>query len=463
MCIPSSLNLGAFALAFTASAQGQCEPLWLDGVGVPGANSSVLAVAWLPSASGGGDVVAGGDFATIGAVAANRIARWDGSSWYPMGPGVSNGLPYEGVTALAVMPNGAGGNNLFAGGAFTVAGGVAANNVARWDGSQWSALGNGTDGHVYALLALPNGELIAGGSFQHAGGVAANNIAKWNGASWTSLGEGLSAEVYTLAYGRGIGGGGRVFAGGRFYTAGGTSARCIAQWDGTMWSPLGSGANEAVWSLVATPNAAGESDIIAGGAFTSMGGVDASNIARWDGAQWHALGSGVNGSFDAVYSLATLPDGAGRTNVIAAGSFPAMGDVPARYIARWNGSDWFTLGQGTDRTVVALTVAPDGTGGSDLVVGGTFTSAGGLPAVRIARFGSPCRCQADLDNGQGFGSTASTKDGAVTIDDLLYFLAAFAIGDAGADLDDGSGQGVRDGAITVDDLTFFLVHFQAGC
>ena len=43
------------------------------------------------------------------------------------------------VNALAV--DGAG--NLYAGGCFTTAGGVAANNVAKWDGSAWSALGSG--------------------------------------------------------------------------------------------------------------------------------------------------------------------------------------------------------------------------------------------------------------------------------------------------------------------------------
>lgn len=69
-------------------------------------------------------------------------------------------------------------------------------------------------------------------------------------------------------------------------------------------------------------------------------------------------------------------------------------------------------------------------------------------------------CPADLDDGSGTG----TGDGAITIDDLLYFLSAFENGSEGADLDDdGQDPGQPDGAVTIDDLLFFLVHFEAGC
>ena len=40
---------------------------------------------------------------------------------------------------------------LYAGGAFTMAGGGAANGLAQWDGSSWSALGSGMNGQVGAL------------------------------------------------------------------------------------------------------------------------------------------------------------------------------------------------------------------------------------------------------------------------------------------------------------------------
>ena len=38
------------------------------------------------------------------------------------------------------------GTNLYAGGEFTIAGGVTANYIAKWDGNAWSALGSGMNG-----------------------------------------------------------------------------------------------------------------------------------------------------------------------------------------------------------------------------------------------------------------------------------------------------------------------------
>ena len=45
------------------------------------------------------------------------------------------------VRALAVS-----GSDLYAGGSFTTAGGSAANRIAKWNGSGWSALGSGMNG-----------------------------------------------------------------------------------------------------------------------------------------------------------------------------------------------------------------------------------------------------------------------------------------------------------------------------
>ena len=39
-------------------------------------------------------------------------------------------------------------NTLYAGGEFTTAGGNAANDIAQWNGSSWSALGSGMNGDV---------------------------------------------------------------------------------------------------------------------------------------------------------------------------------------------------------------------------------------------------------------------------------------------------------------------------
>jgi peptidoglycan hydrolase-like amidase len=92
---------------------------------------------------------------------------------------------------------------LIAAGYFTTAGGVSANYIARWDGSQWRPLGSGIGGTrpgpVVCALTVYNGDLIAGGDFTNAGGASANSIAKWNGTSWSPLGSGANAAVQALA------------------------------------------------------------------------------------------------------------------------------------------------------------------------------------------------------------------------------------------------------------------------
>src|ERR1035441_1381185 len=84
------------------------------------------------------------------------------------------------------------------GGWFTTAGGGAANYIAKWDGSSWTALGSGMDDYVFALAVLGS-DLYAGGFFTTAGGSVALGIAKWNGSSWTALGSGMNSEVHALA------------------------------------------------------------------------------------------------------------------------------------------------------------------------------------------------------------------------------------------------------------------------
>ena len=133
-------------------------------------NGPVWALTTLPN----GDLVAGGNFTIAGGIPAISIARWDGTSWSALG----SGMNYL-VLALTTLPNG----DLVAGGVFTTAGGVSANFIARWDGTSWSALGSGMSGPpgplaVRVLAVLPNGDLVAGGNFTVVNGAASAYIAQ---------------------------------------------------------------------------------------------------------------------------------------------------------------------------------------------------------------------------------------------------------------------------------------------
>jgi hypothetical protein len=70
------------------------------------------------------------------------------------------------------------GERIWIGGEFSQVNGVAANNVALWDGQDWHALGAGANGRV-TRLAYDSGALAIGGFFTRAGGVPANGISVW--------------------------------------------------------------------------------------------------------------------------------------------------------------------------------------------------------------------------------------------------------------------------------------------
>jgi hypothetical protein len=161
---------------------------------------------------------------------------------------------------------------LYAGGGFTIAGTNAANYIAQWNGSGWSALGAGMNSNVSAL-AVSGGTLYAGGGFTIAGNNAANYIAQWNGSGWSALGSGMAgANGYVAALAVAAG---TLYAGGYFTTAGNNAARCIAQWDGSSWSALGSGMGGLDYYPYTYPSvnalAVSGGRLYAGGSFTTAG------------------------------------------------------------------------------------------------------------------------------------------------------------------------------------------------
>ena len=230
--------------------------------------------------------------------------------------------------------------NLYAGGDFTHAGGVTANHIAKWNGSSWSALGSGVNDYVLAINCNSAGNLYIGGvfnqeknlylggDFNQERGAPANYITKWNGSSWSALGNGVNGSVATIAFDSA----GNLYAGGEFTQAGGAPTNYIAKWNGSSWSALGRGVDGRV-NAIAFDSAR---NLYAGGEFTQAGGVSAEYIAKWNGSSWSALGSWVNGTVDTIAF-----DSAG--NLYAGENFLQAAGAPTNYIAKWNGSSWSAI------------------------------------------------------------------------------------------------------------------------
>ncbi len=383
--------------------------------GVTGGTVRAVAVS-------GTDIYAGGDFLSIGAVTANRVARWDGSAWSPLGTVAQNGAGGT-VNALAVVSP----TEVYVGGSFaTVAdstsASLSANRIAKWDKTSgtWSRLGTATQngvgtGAVNAISALSASDVYVGGSFTTVSdatgaGLVANRVVRWNGSAWSRLGtatqNGVSGTVNAIHALSPT----AIYVGGIFTTASDSlgasrSANRVAKWDSTaaVWSPLGTGALNGTGGTVNAIAALSTSEVYVGGGFTTVADnsgatIVANRIARWNEAtgRWAPLGSatqnGVNSTLATPAVNAIVAQSS--TAVFVAGEFITVSDATAvrgvSRFAKWDGSIWSALGNGLDAPVRAL--AADS--GGNLILGGDFFSAGFTPKtispfLVMARFGVP--------------------------------------------------------------------------
>jgi hypothetical protein len=436
VAIPSLVASLAVVFSSPHTASAQCSQ-WKDGFNAPGVDgyvyTPVFAMAVHDDGSGPALFV-GGTLTSAGNVAVHGIAKWDGSTWEDDLHGGVDGS----VHALTVFDDG-GGARLYAAGKFSSAGGVGALNIARWNGASWAALGGGVGdpndlfAEVEALASFDDGSgpaLFAAGAFSAASGVGASNIARWNGSSWSPVSSGIDGTVFALAV-FDDGSGPALYAGGDFHTAGGASASCIAKWNGSTWSSLGSGITGGgggphVYALAVYDDGSGAA-LYVGGHFTAAGGSSQEYIAKWNGSSWSSVGSGIGGGpvYPLVSSLAVFDDGTGA-GLYAMGVFNTAGSTNAKNIARWNGSNWSALGSGVElyttdlRTPTAMAVFDDG-GGQALVVGGSFRTSSGMAANHVAQW----RSAAWSSIGPGTGT-----------DDVVHALATF---------DDGTGTALYAG------------------
>jgi hypothetical protein len=102
-----------------------------------------------------------------------------------------------------------------------------------------------------------------------------------------------------------------------------------------------------------------------------------------------------------VNALAVLPTG----DVVAAGTFATADGLPASRIARWDGVSWSAIGSGTNSVVWSLALLDNG----QLAVGGEFTVAGGLAASCLAYLTTTCPATAQR-YGAGCASSAGVLD-----------------------------------------------------
>jgi hypothetical protein len=282
-----------------------------------------------------GKLIAGGQFAKAGNVDVNNIAQWDGNSWQPLGKGITGYNGFSKPVAALTIYN----DELIAGGSFIHAGEIDVNNVARWNGNFWRPLGKGivnNDAYFYTIIssfAVYNNELIIGGDFNKAGDIDANHITGWNGNAWRPLGKGMSGGIpqFTPGVYSVMVYDGELIAVGSFSKTGSLDVNGIARWNGNSWQSLNGGMSGIFFAVNEMTIYNGE--LIAGGYFTKAGGIDVNHIARWNGSNWQPLGKGIttNGAYFTSIAAFTTYKG----ELIAGGSFTTAGGVASANWARW--------------------------------------------------------------------------------------------------------------------------------
>ncbi len=229
--------------------------------------------------------------------------------------------------------------------------------------------------------------LVITGDFDAVGGVTANHIAAWDGTRWRPLGAGFGGPSseggipeaadqwsYCVCVHNGA-----LYAGQWHYVCDGAPRpRCfndstILRWDGAAWQPVVAfdGALEALATF--------DGELVAAGHFVGIDDVPARGIARWNGKAWRSLGDSPNdGVDDYVFDLLVYDE-----QLIVAGSFDTAGGVAARGVASWDGAQWHALGAGLGGEYYGVYTV--GVYQDQIVAGGSFGAFSGDPEY-VARW-----------------------------------------------------------------------------
>lgn len=383
----------------------------VDGFNPNASDGAVLDVVAL--SDGSGKYVVTGNFTTIGGQPHNRIARMnaDGTIESAFQAGANDSV----ITAV-IQTDG----KIIIGGYFTSVTGTngtfARQHIARLnaDGTVDTSWYPDIDGSVLSLAIEQGDTLLVGGTFNYINGpylvprLARLNLANAGGVflDFTPGFDGLVGKIVTYE--------GKILVGGTFTSIGGASLPYFARLnangtaDGTFSAPVLDGQVAAIAIDFFTGK------IFIGGSFSTASGWTLSHIARLN-----PVGtldpSFVGSTSGAVSDILWQIDG----KIVIGGLIDQVwsqgaGWQPWRRIARLDTNgylDWSFPAQAgaSDYGVFALAEQYDDYG-LNIIVGGNFSTMGGLPRNNLARVAAPVPDIHVVSTGAVIHTDGSTRD-----------------------------------------------------
>lgn len=193
-------------------------------------------------------------------------------------------------------------------------------NRTFWDGASWNAYpaltGESSKGVITSL-----GQLIVKNNFE---------TYDWDGTNWNLIATGASSDITDFVLDQND----------VMFTS--SISNGIKYYDGSTWITIASSSPLApIWALAFDS----ANDLIAGGKFDIIDGVNAKNIARWDGTTWHAMNNGLDHTTPSISEVVTIDTNIDGT-VYAGGNFDHSGSNTMYSISTWDGTDWNSVGNG---------------------------------------------------------------------------------------------------------------------
>ena len=225
-------------------------------------------------------------------------------------------------------------DTLYAGGDFSQIGGVSAENIARWDGKKWMAMGTGANSDVYSFAEY-RGQLYMGGAFDTIDGRPCNHIAKWDGKHWQQVGHGIGKydEEGNVAVGALCVYKGELYAGGNFKGSDDPAQQVIAKWNGKIWTSAGKGVQLRGSQGGILAMLVNNRKLYVGGSNLWQGHWPPHNIQSWDGSKWDTVG---NCGFDGpVFSMLNF-----KNDIIVSGNFILC--EGGKYLSKLHNERWMS-------------------------------------------------------------------------------------------------------------------------